>query len=180
VVTNPQLGGRIVELLALVLLTLVGTRLVVHDLKALVAAIRTLWRSTARQQRGRTGRAGARGGTSRKARPSELSSCRYATIVPTMPTKPSPRKPRYQKTNVQLPSNELTLYVGSKIRSALQEVTTDMDLYHGVRLGEVMEAVYEQGRKDGRREIIAKIDGLKIGVKYLPPGRPKKKRKPPS
>ncbi len=84
---------------------------------------------------------------------------------------------RYQKTTVKLPSNDLTLYVGSKVRSALQEVTTDMDLYHGVRLGEVLEAVYEQGLKDGRREIIEKVEGIKSGVNYLPPGRPKKRKK---
>jgi hypothetical protein len=52
-----------------------------------------------------------------------------------------------------------------------------MTLYHGVRLREVMEAIYEQGLKDGRKEIIEKVEGIKIGVNYLPPGRPRKKKR---
>jgi hypothetical protein len=87
-----------------------------------------------------------------------------------------PKKPRYQKVDVDLPSGEITLYVGSKVRCALEEVMKDMDVYHGVRLTEVMEAVYEQGQKDGRREIIEKVEGIKKGVNYLPPGRPRKKK----
>jgi hypothetical protein len=88
-----------------------------------------------------------------------------------------PSRPRYQKIDLGLPSREVTLYVGSKIRSALEELTHDMTLYHGVRLREVMEAVYEQGLKDGRKEIIEKVEGIKIGVNYLPPGRPRKKKR---
>ena len=87
------------------------------------------------------------------------------------------KKPRYQKTDIELPSGGITLYVGSKVRSALDEITKSMDLYHGVRLTEVLEAVYSQGQKDGRKEIIEKVEGIKTGVNYLPPGRPKKKKK---
>lgn len=87
------------------------------------------------------------------------------------------KKPRYQKIDVALPSAAITLYAGSKVRSALEEVVADMTLYKGVRLAEVMGAIYQQGLKDGRREIIEKIEGIKTGVNYLPPGRPKKKRR---
>jgi hypothetical protein len=91
---------------------------------------------------------------------------------------PMPKKPRYQKTSVDLASGaKITLYVGSKVHSALQEVTAEMDLYKGVRLGEVMEAVYEQGLKDGRKEIIESFQGLAALVNYLPPGRPRSKKK---
>ncbi len=88
-----------------------------------------------------------------------------------------PKKPRYQKIDVDLPSGEITLYAGAKVRSALDEITKDMTLYHGVRLSEVLEAVYESGQKDGRKEMIEKMEGLKTGVNYLPPGRPKKNKK---
>lgn len=41
-----------------------------------------------------------------------------------------------------------------------------------------MKAVYEQGLKDGRKEIFDRLDvdlkATKKSVKYLPPGRPKK------
>jgi len=89
---------------------------------------------------------------------------------------------KYKKFAVDLPGSEqLTLYAGKKILTALEEVTVDMDLYKGVRLSEVMKAVYEQGLKDGRREIIEHVDAknreLKSQVNYLPPGRPKKMSK---
>ena len=84
------------------------------------------------------------------------------------------RPPKYRKMNITLSTGELTLYAGQKVLSALEEVTTDMTLYKGVRLGEVMTAVYEQGLKDGRKEVIEQFDTIKGHIKYLPPGRPKK------
>ena len=50
------------------------------------------------------------------------------------------------------PSNGdvVPVYAGQRIGKALDEVMEDMDLYRGVRLNEVLEAVYEQGLKDGR------------------------------
>jgi len=82
--------------------------------------------------------------------------------------------PKYRKFDVELPTGPLTLYAGKKVLSALNEVTMKMTLYEGVRLGGVMKAVYQQGLKDGRREIIEEIDKIKKNAKYLPPGRPKR------
>ncbi|MFJ4038188.1 hypothetical protein ACIPVB_08870 [Microbacterium sp. NPDC090007] len=48
---------------------------------------------------------------------------------------------------------KVPVYAGVRVGRALDEVTEDMDLYHGVRLSQVMEAVYEQGRRDGRSEV---------------------------
>jgi hypothetical protein len=60
---------------------------------------------------------------------------------------------KYKKFAVDLPGHEtLTLYAGKKILSAFEEVIEDMTLYKGVRLQQVMKAVYEQGLKDGRRD----------------------------
>lgn len=86
---------------------------------------------------------------------------------------------KYKKFAVNLPGHEtLTLYAGKKIVAALEEVTIDMDIYKGVRLSQVMKAVYEQGLKDGRREIIEELDEkfeeTKSETNYLPPGRPRK------
>ena len=82
--------------------------------------------------------------------------------------------PKYKKLEVTLSTRPLTLYAGQKVAAALREVSTDMDLYRGVRLAEVMEAVYEQGMKDGRKEVIERVDAIKKQTNYLPPGRPKK------
>ncbi len=92
-----------------------------------------------------------------------------------MPADATKNRPKYKKIEVKLPKETLALYAGKKVRDAIQEVTTGMNLYKGVRLGQVMEAVYEQGLKDGRREIIEQFEGkIKDKVNYLPPGRPKK------
>lgn len=86
-------------------------------------------------------------------------------------------KAKYTKVSVELSSGPLTLYAGSKVTSALKEIIKDMTLYHGVRLAQVMEAVYEQGLKDGRKEIIEAQDKIKQHANYLPPGRPRTKKK---
>ena len=88
-------------------------------------------------------------------------------------------KKGFQKIPIGLHDGEqITVYAGAKVANALDEVVRKLDdLYHGVRLGEVIAAFYHQGQKDGRREMIEKMDGLKAGVKYLPPGQPKKKKK---
>ena len=82
---------------------------------------------------------------------------------------------RLWKFDVKLTHGPLTLYASPSILNALEEVTTDMTLYKGVRLAQVMKAVYEQGLKDGRREVIEKVENIKKDLKYLPPGRPKRK-----
>ena len=87
------------------------------------------------------------------------------------------KKPRYVRTDIALTDGKISLYAGTKVRDAIREVTQDMSLYHGVRFAEILEVVYEQGQKDGRKEMIEKIEGLKKGVNYLPPGRPKKSKK---
>lgn len=70
--------------------------------------------------------------------------------------------------------NGAPIYANAKVLKALGELIGDMTLYHGVRFAQVAEAIYDQGLKDGRREIIEKAEGLKDGVKYLNPGPPKK------
>lgn len=83
--------------------------------------------------------------------------------------------PKYTKLEVTLSTKPLILYAGQKVAAALHEVNIlDKTIYEGVRLGQVMEAVYEQGLKDGRREVIEKIDAIKGQTNYLPPGRPKR------
>ena len=84
---------------------------------------------------------------------------------------------KYKKFDIQLTQGPLTLYASPKILAALQEVTDDMTVYSGVRLAEVFKAVYNQGLKDGRKEVIDAFSKSTSGMKYLPPGQPKKKKK---
>ncbi|WP_431263713.1 hypothetical protein ACQ859_27885 [Roseateles chitinivorans] len=87
--------------------------------------------------------------------------------------------PRQVKNIVPIASQNIPVYASPKVSKAFQEVTEDMTLYHGVRLSEVLEAVYNQGQKDGARNAIKKIqENLSETIGEIPhrnPGKPKKK-----
>jgi hypothetical protein len=81
---------------------------------------------------------------------------------------------KYKRVTVDLPKGKLSLYVGQRVRTALREVLENMKFYKGIRFFQVVEAFYEQGKKDGRKEVFDMMDGVKEKVNYLPPGRPRK------
>jgi hypothetical protein len=94
------------------------------------------------------------------------------------PTGGSRRGPRL--IPVELPQRgRVSIYAGVAIERALREVTSDLNLYQGVRLGQVLEAAYEQGRKDGAREAFEMMDsGLNDAKRAIPhrnPGRPQRR-----
>src|SRR5690349_620804 len=83
------------------------------------------------------------------------------------------------RTKVTLYSGEeVTIYAGSRVQAALAEVSEDMNLYKGVRLSQLLEAVYEQGKKDGARAAFEVVtNGIADAQKQIPhrkPGRPRK------
>jgi len=88
-------------------------------------------------------------------------------------------KSKYKRMTVPLDSkHSLTLYVGQHTRNAVRDVFDDLHMYKEVKVIQVMEAYYEQGKKDGRKEMVetmdAMMDSVKSNVNYLGPGRPKK------
>lgn len=92
---------------------------------------------------------------------------------------PKPKTPRYVRTVVTLPGDKkVSVYASKRIRDALTEVSSKMTIYHGVRLSQVLAAVYEQGKKDGARTVFDTVDGLKRTISHRNPGQPQKKRKP--
>lgn len=83
---------------------------------------------------------------------------------------------------VELPRRGVVpIYAGVRIERALEELTADATLYHGVRLAQVIEAAYEQGRKDGAREALERWEsGLTEAKRAIPhrnPGRPAGRRR---
>ncbi len=73
---------------------------------------------------------------------------------------------------VRFPSLRIrTLYASPKVVSKIEEIIVEKSI------AEVLEAVYEQGMKDGRKEVIEKLDLMKAEINYLPPGRPKTRKK---
>lgn len=78
-------------------------------------------------------------------------------------------------------SGKVSIYSNQRVLNALSEVQADLTLYKGVRLLQVMEAVYAQGKKDGREEALDAVEhqlaGVAKEVKKLRPtkiGRPRK------
>jgi hypothetical protein len=80
---------------------------------------------------------------------------------------------------VELPDSGAKVYANAKVKRALEELSEDMTLYHGVRFAEVAEAIYEQGRVDGRREVFEVVDEARARpeLKSRNPGRPAKPTK---
>lgn len=86
----------------------------------------------------------------------------------------------YRTTKMRLVESELTLRGSQKLMGAVETITADMTLYHGVKFAQILEAVYEQGKKDGAREAFERVEsGVKAAMKAVPhknPGRPPKKK----
>ena len=90
------------------------------------------------------------------------------------------KKPRYTKIDVKLAKSTITLYAGSNIATAASDLAKSMNTYDGVKYVQILEAVYNQGRKDGASkafEAIAK--GFRTAEEMVPhknPGRPKRRK----
>ncbi len=72
--------------------------------------------------------------------------------------------------------NQIAVYTSARAADALEEITADMTLYKGVRLLQVMEAVYRQGKIDGARTVFDKVDEVKEAIPHRRPGRPRVRR----
>jgi hypothetical protein len=90
-------------------------------------------------------------------------------------TKGTTKKQRAIKTLVPLPKGQIAVYFGKRVAEALHEVTVDMTLYKSVRLGQLLQAVYEQGHKDGARTVKESFDKMMKDIRYRNPGKPRKK-----
>jgi hypothetical protein len=88
---------------------------------------------------------------------------------------------RYKGTLVPLRDNKhVKVYASPRVADALAEVLSDMTQYKGVRLAQVLEAVYVQGKNDGSRQAIEELDRhvtqIKRTIPHRKPGRPRKRR----
>jgi len=90
----------------------------------------------------------------------------------------APGKPRNKKNVIPVGDKHIDVYATPRISKALDEITEDMTLYHGVRFAQILEAVYHQGEKDGARRAFGELDRkMKEAQKAIPhrnPGQPKK------
>jgi hypothetical protein len=65
------------------------------------------------------------------------------------------------------------LYGSARLVEAVQDLVNRMRLYEGVKLAQIMEPVYLQGKKDGTREAFENVDkSLMQAKKTIPHNRP--------
>ena len=87
-------------------------------------------------------------------------------------------KTRYVANVINVKSGNIKVYASPRIAEALGEVLSDMSLYKGVKLSQVLEAVYKQGKKDGTLVAVkafeSKAKEAQKLLQYRNPGRPKK------
>jgi hypothetical protein len=81
----------------------------------------------------------------------------------------------FRTVKVNLPKEELTVYGSPRLMDAFETINKNMNLYQGVKLGQIMEAIYVQGKKDGAREVFEELDKVKMQIPHRRPGRPPKK-----
>jgi hypothetical protein len=88
---------------------------------------------------------------------------------------------RNKANKIHLPNEVVTIYATPRISDALKEVVRDLTLYQGVKLEQLFEAVYNQGKKDGARmafdTVSEKFYEAQKAVPHKNPGKPKKKKK---
>jgi hypothetical protein len=71
----------------------------------------------------------------------------------------------------------VSVFASPRTADALAEIEKTMGLYNGVRLHQVLESVYNQGRKDGARdafeEVERSIGAVRKVIPHRGPGRPR-------
>lgn len=79
---------------------------------------------------------------------------------------------------IKFRKSDIVVYASPRLSEALHEVLGELKLYHGVRLSQVLEAVYKQGKKDGARAAFEEISrGNAEAMRKVPhrnPGKPRK------
>lgn len=82
-----------------------------------------------------------------------------------------------KKVKVPLGKSGINLYTGSKIAEAVAGFLNEASLYDGVKRLQLLEAIYNQGRKDGAASAFtAAWAGMKQAERAVPhrnPGRPR-------
>lgn len=87
--------------------------------------------------------------------------------------------PKYTLLSINLPKiGDVKVYFSPRIAEALNVVTEDMSLYKGVRLNQLLEAFYSQGKKDGARQAFEEVEkhflSAQKSIPHKNPGKPKK------
>lgn len=69
---------------------------------------------------------------------------------------------------------EVPIRMSARRADALEKIVSDMSVFDGIKLLDIMDAVYNQGRKDGARSVFEEIENVRKIIPHRPPGRPRK------
>jgi hypothetical protein len=97
------------------------------------------------------------------------------TDPPRLPAKL--KKPRAVRTDITLLNRTISVYAGARVAQAFREITLGMRLYEGVRLSQLLDAVYQQGLKDGARRVSEQFQDMMDSIPHRNPGQPKKHKR---
>lgn len=83
----------------------------------------------------------------------------------------------YRTIRMPVKQEQVAVYTSPRAADALEEIVAKATLYEGVRLTQVMEAVYLQGKKDGAKTVFDRFDAqVRSAIPHQRPGRPSKRR----
>jgi hypothetical protein len=81
---------------------------------------------------------------------------------------------RYVKTLIHVKANKtIEIYAGTRVADALDELS-DLDVFKGAKVLELIEVAYEQGKKNGARLVRDEFACLMKRIPHANPGRPKR------
>ncbi len=83
----------------------------------------------------------------------------------------------YRTIRLPVKKEQVAVYTSPRAADALEEIVAKATLYEGVRLTQIMEAVYLQGKKDGAKTVFDGLDEVRRAIPHQRPGRPQTKRK---
>lgn len=81
----------------------------------------------------------------------------------------------YRTIRMPVKNERVAVYTSPRAADALEEIVAKASLYEGVRLTQVMEAVYLQGKKDGAKAVFDRLDEVRRAIPHQRPGRPRKR-----
>jgi len=82
----------------------------------------------------------------------------------------------FRTIKITFRGSPVSVFASPRTADALAEIERDMGLYKGVRLHQVLEAVYNQGRKDGANEVFENIEAVRRQIPHRRPGQPRTQR----
>lgn len=64
---------------------------------------------------------------------------------------------RYKKNLIPIGGQNVAIYASPSVSTAFQHVSEDMNIFQGVKLAQLLEAVYPQEKKDGARSAFEQL-----------------------